>query len=106
VFFALGAELRVDWIERELARVRSASRMQRWALQALREDLFRVRRELAERTLGESEGADPLVAVARFLEARADRGRRLATFLRALAREGDPDLAGLTLAVRQLRGVV
>jgi glutamate dehydrogenase len=41
-----------------------------------------------------------------FLAAREPRVRRLNVLLRALAREGDPDLAGLTLAVRQLRAVV
>ena len=48
VFFAIGAELKLDWMERELARVRSATRMQRWALQAVRDDAFKARRELAE----------------------------------------------------------
>ena len=32
--------------------------------------------------------------------------RRLDTLMRALSREGDPDLAGVTLAVRQLRALV
>ncbi len=106
VFFAVGDELRLDWMERELARVRSSSRMQRWALMAVREDAFHARRELAESALRESDGAEPAEAVERFLHAHADRTRRLEGFLRALAREGDPDLAGLTLAVRQLRAIV
>ena len=42
----------------------------------------------------------------KFLEDRAGRVARLTAFLRSLAREGDPDLAGLTLAVRQLRSIV
>jgi glutamate dehydrogenase len=106
VFFAVGAELRLDWMERELVRVRSSSRMQRWALQALREDAAHVRRELAECALRESPGAEPATVVERFLDAHAHQVRRLELFLRALAREGDPDLAGLTLAVRQLRAIV
>jgi glutamate dehydrogenase len=106
VFFALGAELRLDWVERELARVRSATRMQRWALQAVREDAFHARRELAECALRESPAGDPVVAVERFLHEHAAQVRRLEGFLRVLAREGDPDLAGLGLAVRQLRGLM
>jgi glutamate dehydrogenase len=102
VFFVLGAELRLDWMERELARVRSATRMQRWALQAVREDAFKARRQLAESALTTSRGAEPVVAVERFLYDHAAGARRLDTFLRALAREGEPDLAGLALAVRQL----
>ena len=106
VLSRLAAELRLDWIERELERVRTSTRMQRWAVQAVREDAFRAAWELAERALVESPDADPDAVVDAFLAARADRVRRLTVLLRVLSREGDPDLAGLTLAVRQLRAVV
>ena len=87
--------------------MRAATRMQRWALQAVREDAFQARRELAEAALDET----PAAAAGRgrrALPAHPRRGprRRLDAFLRALAREGEPDLAGLTLAVRQLRALV
>jgi glutamate dehydrogenase len=106
VFFAIGAELRLDWMERELARVRSSTRMQRWALQALREDAWKARRDLAEAALLESPGAEPLVAVERFLHEHRAQAGRLESFLRALAREGESDFAGLSLAVRQLAALV
>jgi glutamate dehydrogenase len=106
VFFALGGELRLDWMERELARVRSSTRMQRWALQAVREDAFKARRSLAAAALSASPSAEPVVAVERFLHEHDGEARRLESFLRALAREGEPDLAGLTLAVRQLDSLV
>jgi glutamate dehydrogenase len=106
VFFAVGAELRLDWLESELERTRAASRMQRWALLAVREDAAQARRELAQTVLEESPHRSPAEAVERFLHSRAAAARRLAAFLRALSREGDPDLAGLTLAVRQLRLIV
>jgi glutamate dehydrogenase len=106
VFFAIGAELRLDWMERELARVRSSTRMQRWALQALREDAWRARRDLAEAALLESAGAEPLVAVEHFLHEHADQAGRLESCVRAHAREGESDLAGLSLAVRQLGALV
>ncbi|MGH2968225.1 MAG: NAD-glutamate dehydrogenase [Solirubrobacteraceae bacterium] len=106
VFFAVGAELRLDWLESELDGVRAVTRMQRWALLAVREDAARARRELAQTALEESPGRSPAEAVERFLHTRADAARRLAGFLRALSREGEPDLAGLTLAVRQLRTIV
>jgi glutamate dehydrogenase len=106
VFFAVGAELRLDWLETELARVPVSSRMQRWALQAVREDTLQVRRELAGCVLAESDGRTAEDAVDGFLGERTERVRRLNGFLRSLAREGDPDLPGLTLAVRQLRSIV
>jgi glutamate dehydrogenase len=104
-FFAVSRALRIDWLEREIQRVRSVTRMQRWALQAVREDALVVRRELAERALREAPDAEPAAAVERFLEESGQPARRLEGFMRTLAREGDPDLAGLSLAVRQLRGL-
>jgi glutamate dehydrogenase len=80
--------------------------MQRWALQAVREDALLARRELADSALRESPGAEPLQAVERFMREHAAQAGRLDAFLRTLAREGEPDLAGLTLAVRQLRALV
>ena len=58
VFFAVGAELRLDWIEGELERIPAPTRMQRWALQAVREDAAQVRRELAASVLaGSADGS-------------------------------------------------
>jgi glutamate dehydrogenase len=106
VFFAVGAELRLDWLDTQLAELRASSRMQRWALLAVREDATQARRELAQTVLDESPNRSPAEAVERFLHTRDSATRRLAAFLRALSREGEPDLAGLTLAVRQLRAIV
>jgi glutamate dehydrogenase len=105
VFMAVGAELRLDWLEAELESRRATSRMQRWALLAVREDAAQARRELAQTALEESPNRSPAEAVERFLYSRDAAVRRFAAFFRALAREGEPDLAGLTLAVRQLRSI-
>ena len=100
VFFAVGAELRLDWIEGELDRIPAPTRMQRWALQAVREDAAQMRRELAGAVLAEADGD-----VEAYLEDRRAALQRFTSFLRSLSREGEPDLAGLTLAVRQLRAL-
>ena len=100
VFFAVGAELRLDWIEGELDRIPAPTRMQRWALQAVREDAAQMRRELAGAVLAEADGD-----VEAYLEDRSAARQRFTSFLRSLSREGEPDLAGLTLAVRQLRAL-
>jgi glutamate dehydrogenase len=105
VFSAIGRALRVDWMERELDRVRSSTRMQRWALQAVREDAFRAHRAVTEHALLDGAWSGAEDAVERFLAERQEPARRLDALLRALAREGDPDLAGLTLAVRGLRAM-
>ena len=107
VFFEVGAELRLDWMETELERVPATTRMQRWALQAVREDAAQVRRELAGGVLAETDDGDGAASASQaFLAERGDARRRLEAFLRSLSREGEPDLAGLTLAVRQLRALV
>ena len=62
--------------------------------------------QLAQTALQEAAGRSVAEAVERFLHTRDASCRRLSAFLRALAREGDPDIAGLTLAVRQLRSLV
>ncbi|HEX6025009.1 MAG TPA: NAD-glutamate dehydrogenase [Solirubrobacter sp.] len=106
VFFTVGARLRLDWMEGELERIPAPSRTQRWALQAVREDAAQLRRELAGCVLAESSGGTAAEAVEAFLAEREPALRRLKAFLRSLAREGDPDVAGLTLAVRHLRTIV
>ena len=80
--------------------------MQRWALQAVREDAAQARRELTQKALEDSPSRSAIEAVERFLHSRSEAVRRLSSFLRALSREGEPDIAGLTLAVRQLRTLV
>jgi glutamate dehydrogenase len=105
VFSGLGRALRLDWLERELDRVRSTTRMQRWALQAVREDAFSAHRSVTEHALRAGDGVAPDDAIERYLAERQEPVRRLETLLRALSREGDPDLAGLTLAVRGVRAL-
>jgi glutamate dehydrogenase len=95
----------IAWIEEQLGELPVSTRLQRWALQALRDDLWRARRDLAQRALEESAGAPVQDAVAAFVDARPDAMRRLADLARTMAGEGGADLAGLTLAVRQLRAL-
>ena len=106
VFFEVGAELRLDWMETELERVPATSRMQRWALQAVREDAAQVRRELAGGVLAETDGG----TAAEACEALPGRARRRAAALRRASCARSPARAsrtspGLTLAVRQLRAL-
>jgi glutamate dehydrogenase len=101
-FFMLGDGIRLEWLEEQVELLSVSGRMQRWAASALADDVLAVRRELGEAALAESPDASPQAAVDAFLESRADRLERLRGFLRALSTE-DADLAGLTLALRQLR---
>jgi glutamate dehydrogenase len=102
VFVAVGERVELDRLEAELSSLPVAGRMQRWALQAVREDARAARREIARRALEEAPGVAPDEAVERFLASREEASRRLTAFMRTLSREGSADMAGLALAVRQL----
>ncbi len=84
----------------------AGTRWQRWARQAVEDDLLAVRRELTEKAL-ELAGDRPIdEAVEGFLATRAERVARVQRFIRALAVEGVSDLAQLTVALRQLRSLL
>ncbi len=104
-FFDLGERLGLEWLEQEVLALPATTRVQRWAQQALLDDVLDARRVLAEKALEESPGAAPPAAVDAFLEAREAPRRRLSSVARALRAEGDGELAGLTLAIRHLRGL-
>ncbi len=104
-FALLEERLQIGWIEEQLEGLPVSTRMQRWALQALRDDLWRARRELACRALREAPGAPVEDAVDAFVGAHPEALRRLSDLARTMAGEGGADLAGLTLAVRQLRAL-
>jgi len=102
-FLLLDERLRMAWLEAELDRLAATTRWQRWAVEAVRDDLLLARRELALGALA-AEPGDVEAAVERLLATHAMAAARLESFLRSLEVEG-ADLAGLTLAVRQLRSL-
>jgi glutamate dehydrogenase len=104
-FWLMEDRLQIGWIQAQLDELAANTRMQRWAVQALRDDLWRARRELAQRVLGAGPKAPVADAVERFVEAHPEAMRRFERFARTLSVEGAADLAGLTLAVRQLRAL-
>ena len=104
-FFRLGQALQLTWLESEIETLPVGTRTQRWALQAVRDDVLAARRLVAEQALQDAPDEPAEAAIDRFLEAHAQRVERLTGMTRSLAGEG-PDLAGLTLAARQLRALV
>jgi glutamate dehydrogenase len=104
-FFLIGDRLRIEWLEREIDALPAATRLARWAVHAVRDDVLRARRELAERALADARGEPAAAAVERFLEARDAAAQRLAQFERDLTGDNGADLAGLSLAVRHLRAL-
>ena len=64
----------------------------------MEDDVFLVRRQIAERVIDEAAGLPVDEAVEAFLERRAERVGRLERFMRTLETESGPDLAQLTVA--------
>ena len=105
-FFLLGERLEIDWLESQLESMSVGTRWQRWAQQSMEDDLFNLRRQLAEVALAEC-GPLPIdEAVEKFLESRSEPLGRLQRFMRGLAVDGMSDLAQLTVALRQIRALV
>ena len=105
-FFLLGERLQLDWLESQVESMPAGSRWQRWALQSMEDDLFTLRRTLAEAVLDEC-GALPIdEGVDKFIESRAETFARLQRFMRSLAVDGMGDLAQLTVALRQIRSLI
>jgi glutamate dehydrogenase len=104
-FWAVGESMYLDWLEARLAVAPSTSRWHRWAIQATWEDVFLLRRELAERVLGEADGRPVDEAVAAFLAGHAERFDRLGRFMRGVALEDANDVAAMTVALRKLRAI-
>ena len=96
----------IAWIEEQLGELPVSTRMQRWALQALRDDLWRARRDLAQRALEESPGA-PVPRSGRGVRRSAPRRACAASPVwRARWRgRGAPTSPASRLAVRQLRAL-
>ncbi len=67
-FARLGDRLRFGWLEDELDELPATQRMQRWAIQALRDDARRARRGLVAAALTEAPDLDAEDAVAAFVE--------------------------------------
>ncbi len=103
-FALLGERLRFGWLEAELDSLTATQRVQRWAVQALRDDARDARRALVAAALAESDG-DPAAAVEAFIEHHASRTGHLASVMRSLSVDG-AELAGLMVVVRELRSLV
>jgi glutamate dehydrogenase len=104
-FFLVGESAYIDWLEARLAHVGATTRWHRWALQAVQDDLRLLRQQVAERALAHGDGLPVDEAVAAYVESRSDVMTRLGRFMRGLALEETNDLAALTVAVRQVRGL-
>ena len=107
VFFLLGQLFGINWLEARVDQLPAASRWHRRAIQAVDEELLNLRRELAERVLGEAApDATPHEAMEGYLATRGSEHDRLTRFMSSLAIDGVDDVASVIVAIRQIRALL
>jgi NAD-specific glutamate dehydrogenase len=104
--FHAGQAVGLDRLEEIASRHRFTDSWQRWALEALEDDMVGVRRRLAERVLEDAGEADSGTAVEHFLSEHQAAVERLNSFLRGLGTDQPENLAPLMIGVRQLRALI
>jgi glutamate dehydrogenase len=105
LFLAVGPAFELDWLEQQLSRIPAATRWHRGAIQAVADDLAVLRRELAEQVIAEAGEKSPDAALEAYVAARGPALVRLTRMLRTLAVDGVDDVAGLVVAIRQIRSL-
>ena len=106
LFFAIAAQLQVDWLRSRLRRLPFSGRWDRLAATALEDEIPTILRRLAvaaAREIGSiSDPAAAAEAVQDWLEGRVHGVARYRALLEELQRSGEVDLAMLSVAVRTL----
>ncbi|HKX75716.1 MAG TPA: NAD-glutamate dehydrogenase [Acidimicrobiia bacterium] len=106
VMFHAGEEVGLGHLEKLATGFVFTDVWQRWALEALEDDLLELRRRLTHRILQNAEGLTPADAVESFVTTHGESVERLRAFLRALSGERQENLAPLMIGVRQLRALI
>jgi glutamate dehydrogenase len=106
IFHLLGDAAHLNRLVELAHRLPGEGMWQRWAAQTLEDDLLYARRQLAEVVIAGGDGLGAEKAVHGFLEDRSAELGRLHTFLRSLESEESIELPHLTVAARQVRGLL
>jgi glutamate dehydrogenase len=106
VMFHAGEEAGVGHLEKLATGYLFTDSWQRWALEALEDDLVELRRRLTGRILMEASDLSPQEAVDRYTSTNAVALDRLRGFLSGLGAEQPDNLAPLMIGVRQLRALL
>ncbi len=105
VFLLVGAAFDIDWLTEQIGRFPAATRWHRRAVRVVDDDLFLLRRELAERVLVAHPGGTGSAAMQAYRAARPRVLGRLTDFMRALAADGVDDIASVVVAIRRIRSL-
>ena len=105
-FVLAGERLHVDWLERELEDVPTATNWQRWAAQAVADDLMALRRDIALRALQSSDHTPVAVSLEAYVASRSEAVDRFERLMESFEEQEEPSLAAITVALRQIRSLV
>ena len=106
IMFGAGQAAGLDRLEAMAAGYTFTDGWQRWALEALEDDMVGIRRLLAERVLEEAGDDPPALAISSFLTAQDAAVRRLEHFLDNVGDDQPENLSPLMIGVRQLRALL
>jgi glutamate dehydrogenase len=107
VYFALGRHLQLNWLRERILRLPRGDRWQALARAALRDDLYAVRASLTAEVLqagGPTQDSAELIR--RWFDQDKPAFGRCLAVLRDVAADDRADLATLSVALREVRGLV
>ena len=108
VYFALGEPLLLDWLRDRIAALPRDDRWQALARAALREDLYAARAAITTEVLraGEGDAGTGADLTRRWLSQLDSSADRCVAALDSIYADGRADLATLSVALREIRGLV
>jgi glutamate dehydrogenase len=107
VYIALGPQLRLNWLSERILRLPRDDRWQALARAALRDDLYAVRASLTAEVLQVGgTGQDSAELIRRWVDRNRPAVDRCLAVLRDVAADDRADLATLSVALREVRGLV
>jgi glutamate dehydrogenase len=105
-YFALGEMLNLDWVRDRIVELPRDDRWQALARTALRDDLYSVRAAITAEVLGKgSSGTDGAQQVELWFSKIGAAGGRCVSALEEIVAGGRGDLAILSVALREIRGL-
>jgi glutamate dehydrogenase len=107
VYFALGQRLQLNWLRDRILRLPRDDRWQALARAALRDDLYAVRASLTAEVLqAAGASADSAELIRRWLAHTEPAISRCLAVLHDVAADDRTDLTTLSVALREVRGLV
>jgi glutamate dehydrogenase len=105
VYFLLGDELGIQWLRDQIERLSVQGRWQAMARNSLRENVYRLQRDLAARVLAAGAAGSPATLVREWLAANPRPVGRLRSTLEEMRTTGVLDFATLSVAVQEIRHI-